>query len=162
VVNTPIAKLPKALENAAESLTVLILTGTGLIHVNDVVFTLRRLSHLEISDCKIRAVPDKFDRLPALHQLDLSRNGLTEVPASIIRHCNLASLSLRDNKIETLPSLPWNTFMVYVDLGGNPITGLPPSYNTNCVWPASMRAKIWQNGPSKQPRLDVADVDEAR
>jgi Leucine-rich repeat (LRR) protein len=162
VTRAPITKLPKTLENVAESLTVLKLTGTRLACVNDVVFTLRRLQQLAITDCKIRTVPDKFGCLPALQLLDLSRNRLTDVPVSIIRHRNLASLVLDGNQIETLSSLPSNSFLVQVHLDGNPIGRLPPSYNTGCVWPAAMRELILHGGPANQPCVDEPDEDEVR
>lgn len=80
----------------------------------------------------LTSIPDCFDSLPNLYQLDLAQCPITELPPSIC-NSNIKNLDLWATRLESLPEDIGNmTQLEELDISGTNITELPPSiYNLN-------------------------------
>jgi Leucine-rich repeat (LRR) protein len=74
------------------------------------------LTHLNLSYCNLRAIPDVFFHLSSLTFLDLQGNNFVCLPKSIIRLSKLGQLYLSGcTDLRLLPELPSNIFYVGAD-----------------------------------------------
>lgn len=62
------------------------------------------LFELDLSDLRLRLLPNSLIQLTQLRSLNLSNNRLTKLPNSLGRLTQLQTLDLRDNMLMTLPS----------------------------------------------------------
>ena len=69
--------------------------------------SLSSLKTLDLSDCKVQAIPDELGCLSSLQVLHLSKNDFEFIPESIIRLSNLKELYLLNcTSLRSLPELP--------------------------------------------------------
>lgn len=74
---------------------------------------------------------ERLDDFSNLQSLNLSKSGLTEVPASIVTLKELTWLSLAGNELTTLPTeMSGIVALAYLDISGNSLSSLPGSLGT--------------------------------
>jgi internalin A len=87
-----------------------------------------KLSRLDLSANGLTELPDSIAQLQNLTVLDLSYNRLTKIPDSITQLRNLTEFNLGGNKLTTLPdSIAQMQNLIGLDLGGNKLTEMPAS-----------------------------------
>ena len=92
---------------------------------------LKHLKTLNLSKNKITTLPASIGKLNHLRELDLSDNNITSLPASIGKLNHLRELDLSDNSIITLPaSIGKLNHLQTLHLYNNNITTLPASIGT--------------------------------
>ena len=88
----------------------------------------RVLTVLVASNNKFTALPDYFDRLPKIQNLDVAHNQMTALPESLGHLTNLQSLNVAGNKLMALPkSLGQLAQLKRLNIGANQIKSLPGS-----------------------------------
>ena len=103
-----------------------ILTRENLLEMIAEHKTLRAMA-LDLSANGIEELPSEIGGLGELIHLNLSGNALAEVPLEIGQLKGLRSLSLGSNRLKTLPVELGNlTELRYLDLSYNDIVSLPP------------------------------------
>jgi Leucine-rich repeat (LRR) protein len=125
-------KVAEVIEKAAKSGTgVLDLQGRLMQNVEWLPLSLGKLSnitHLNLSDNKIMALPTTICTLTALTNLDLHSNQFINLPDSIGELINLTDLDLHANRLKSLPPTFGNLKnIINLDLGSNYFTHLPDS-----------------------------------
>lgn len=87
------------------------------------IATVRKASHLDLSNNLLVSLPNTFVTLRQIVKLDLSRNMLTEIPENIGEMKQLRHLDLYANQISRLPlSLSELKNLRWLDLKENPLT----------------------------------------
>jgi hypothetical protein len=90
--------------------------------------TLSRITHLDLDNNNLSALPESIGSLIRLKRLDLRWNNLSALPESIGSLRNLKRLSLSGNKLTALPeSIGSLRNMEYLYLRNNNLTALPDS-----------------------------------
>jgi len=119
-------QLPQSL-TALPSLEILLLSNCGVTFTGELQIALaamRELESLELPNNPLGSAPDASS-LPALVYLDLSRTGISDVPAGLIGHPTLRTAIISDNRISELPEaffeLPAAASEGF-DFSGNPLT----------------------------------------
>ncbi|MEM0961115.1 MAG: DUF1963 domain-containing protein [Bacteroidota bacterium] len=85
-----------------KALTMLTVGMCELTEVPAGVWSLPNLKHLSFPSNRLTEIPDTVD-LPALTSLDLARNQLRALPASLARLPALTRLAIKENPFESLP-----------------------------------------------------------
>jgi Leucine-rich repeat (LRR) protein len=81
---------------------------------------------LYLSGNRLPSVPESFDKVTSLEELDLSDNQLTSLPDGLGKLTKLKALYLSGNRLSNLPeSLGKVTSMEELDLSDNQLTSLP-------------------------------------
>ncbi|CAN0443423.1 unnamed protein product, partial [Ectocarpus sp. 12 AP-2014] len=126
-----IRELPEKGLCAAVALKGLLLSGNRLSRLPSSVGSLHGLETLELSDNTIRSLPESIDGLKRLATLTVSNNGLASLPDvetvpknGLARLGALTSLDLRENKLAEVPPLPEGGRLAQVFLGFNLLTSL--------------------------------------
>lgn len=109
----------------APHLTTVKLPNRELTEIPPVIFTLTKLSRLDLSGNFIRSIPQEILKLKNLEVLDLSHNQISHFPPIPE---NLKQLYVADNQIESLPVLAESKLQV-LDLSNNPIDQLEETLN---------------------------------
>jgi len=92
----------------------------------DWVFTLKKLSCLEISHTSISVLPEEIRQLKHLEQLTIESSPLCELPNALSHLVSLEKLSISDCPLSSLPSqLNGLQNLVYLDLRHTKITSFP-------------------------------------
>ena len=106
-------------------------SGVRLAKVDKRIFKLKNLTTLSLSDNEISSLPDNWDSVPCLSDLDLSGNLLENIPRQF---CfggltkSLKSLNLSRNKITFLPNFLCNLKqLIVLEVSQNHMKCLPPS-----------------------------------
>ena len=87
--------------------------------------SLSSLKTLDLSDCKVQAIPDELGCLSSLQVLDLSKNDFEFIPESIIRLSNLKELYLLNcTSLRSLPELP-SSICYFLVTGSSSLETLP-------------------------------------
>ncbi|XP_031783610.1 leucine-rich repeat-containing protein 59 [Nasonia vitripennis] len=87
------------------------------------ISTIKRFSHLDLSNNALVTLPKTFATLTQIIKLDLSKNMLTEIPENFGELKQLRHLDLYSNKISRLPlSLGELKNLKWLDLKENPLT----------------------------------------
>jgi len=128
--------LKPALQSACEEgLDVLMsyLRGLADLPQNDVEEYIAQVkrdegTELDLSHEGLTELPDSVTNLTKLKSLDLSGNRLTELPESIVNLTNLTTFYLSENRVSALPDSVANlTNLTTLDLRNNQINELPES-----------------------------------
>lgn len=85
------------------------------------------LDEMDISDSRLRRIPDSIERLTHLRSLSLANNELVSLPNSIGRLTTLEYLNLDNNRLTHCPIIRRLTNLVYLNLSNNQIDSLPPT-----------------------------------
>ena len=113
------------------SLQQLEVSGVRLARVDSRILKLRNLSKLSLADNEISKLPDNWELVGGLSELNLSGNLLEKIPrefcvGSLAK--SLKSLNLSGNKIIFLPNFFCNLLqLISLDVSKNNIKCLPPS-----------------------------------
>ena len=113
------------------SLQQLEVSGVRLARVDGRILKLRNLSKLSLADNEISKLPDNWELVEGLSELNLSGNLLEKIPrefcvGSLAK--SLKSLNLSGNKIIFLPNFFCNLLqLISLDVSKNNIKCLPPS-----------------------------------
>ena len=113
------------------SLQQLEVSGVRLARVDGRILKLRNLSKLSLADNEISKLPDNWELVEGLSELNLSGNLLEKIPrefcvGSLAK--SLKSLNLSGNKIIFLPNFFCNLVqLISLDVSKNNIKCLPPS-----------------------------------
>lgn len=84
------------------------------------------MERIEISDRKLKVLPEAIGRIPGLLVLDASKNLLSVIPDSIVGLQNLEELKLSANHLESLPdSIGFLQKLKLLNVSGNKLTALP-------------------------------------
>jgi small GTP-binding protein len=111
---------------AGEPVTVLGLSGRGLVALPPEIGKLTTLTHLDLSSNELKILPPEIGRLNALTKLYVYENQLTAVPPEIGKLTALTDLSVRDNHLSALPpELKQLKKLKEVSLRNNRLTLLP-------------------------------------
>ncbi|XP_058790567.1 leucine-rich repeat-containing protein 59-like isoform X2 [Phymastichus coffea] len=87
------------------------------------IATVKRFSHLDLSNNALTTLPKTFATLTQIVKLDLSKNMLTEIPENFGELKQLKHLDLYSNRISRLPlSLGELKNLKWLDLKENPLT----------------------------------------
>lgn len=116
----------------------------------DLLKQIKSLKELELTDCKLKTIPNNISQLSNLEELSLDDNELTEFPAPIKQLNNLKYLSLFSNNIQKLHfkngELP---HLVYINLCYNQFKTFPVQLS---ALSNLKRIIIWYNQISKIPK----------
>jgi internalin A len=85
------------------------------------------LTHLDISDNKLRKIPDELGYLVNLTYLNLSKNQLSEVPDTLEMLRYLTDLDLSQNRLKAIPRvLGRHENLKRLYISSNPAMRFPP------------------------------------
>lgn len=102
------------------------LSNQKLKKIPNEVFEFQNLKTLNLSNNKLTELPKEIGLLPKLEELDLSKNKIEEIPKEIGKLIRLSILKLRGNKLYDLPKeIGELARLETVDFNGNPIWRLP-------------------------------------
>ncbi|ESN93976.1 hypothetical protein HELRODRAFT_186045 [Helobdella robusta] len=150
--------------NFPHTLEDLCASSINLRQVDNRISSLRHLRTLDLSGNQIRTLPDAWDNLNQLADLNFSDNGISSLPSSLFNKCcGLTSLNFNHNNIEHIPAEIWNlSRLVTLKLSRNSIKDLPVgisrarqlrvldlSHNLILVFPADM---------TRMAKLDTIDL----
>ncbi|KAL2321769.1 hypothetical protein Fmac_026148 [Flemingia macrophylla] len=86
------------------------------------------LERVDLSEKRLKYLPEAFGRIPSLIVLHLSTNQLSVIPDSITGLQNLEELNLSSNALESLPeSIGLLHKLKFLNVSGNKLTALPDS-----------------------------------
>ena len=89
---------------------------------------LLQLTALDLSNQRLKFIPESISNLTQLEALDLSENQLTDLPESIRNLTLLRVLNLNNNRLAALPESISNlTPLTMLSLGNNRLTAIPES-----------------------------------
>ena len=92
----------------------------------EAIFSFKNLQELKLNKCRIAALPDSFDQLPALQKIEIQHNELEVIPPSIFKLKDLRVLDLADNIIDSIPDeIDRLTALTTLALWDNPIAYYP-------------------------------------
>lgn len=125
------------------SLTHLDLYDNQLTALPDAIRGLTSLTGLHLAGNRLTNLPDAIGRLTSIIYLDLSDNQITALPNSIGRLTNLTSLDMYHNRLTDLPDVICRlTSLKNLNLSGNQFTVLP---DTICRLTSLTRLSIYDN-----------------
>lgn len=110
------------------------------------------LRWLDISGCKLAAIPDSLQKLPSLSVLEAFNNLFADIPAWIANLSKLTELRLQRNKIVSLPDVLEKlcSSLQELDVSHNSLKTLPK-------WAGSCKALIeCHNNPYENIPKDVS------
>ena len=106
--------------------------GIRLARVDQRMIKLRHLASLDLSSNEISKLPENWDQVPCLRELNLAENQLTTLPR---RFCtgalskSLCQLNLSSNLIELLPNFTCSLVgLLDLNLAKNKLRALPPAF----------------------------------
>ncbi len=135
-------------------------TGPGIISTLEAAQKTERpdtVTTLAFNQLDLLTVPDVVYRFPKLEELDLSKNGLHELPARVTEIPTLKRLSLLQNSIpnDSVFITP-NKHLLALNLQGNRLTRVPQSVRQN-----RRLESLWL-GNNKLTELDVRTLRRLR
>ncbi|TXE07835.1 hypothetical protein ES711_10410 [Gelidibacter salicanalis] len=126
-IASPFAACVKLIQNNIDKKeTTLTLNGMGLTFLPEVIFDLKHLKILDISDNSIQHLPEKIGRLINLEELHLSGNPIDPNELNIDKLSNLKVLKLRNCNLNYFPKLVLGLpNLQELDLANNAIKFIP-------------------------------------
>jgi hypothetical protein len=113
--------------------TALNYLGRELTEFPNEIFTIRRVTKLNLSHNKIKIIPKEIAKLTHLETLDLSGNEIRHLYAKLFELPNLKILILNNNKIVNIPKQIANLQKLKIlNLANNKITALPEELSQLC------------------------------
>jgi len=107
-------------------------TGIRLARVDQRMIKLRNLASLDLSNNEIVKLPENWDQVPCLRELNLAGNQITTLPRQFCTGAlatSLRQLVLSNNVIELLPNFTCSlASLLHLNLARNKLRALPPAF----------------------------------
>lgn len=104
-----------------KQVTKLNLSGRGLKEFPENVCEYTNLTKLVLSNNRIKLIPKQILRLTKLKVLDLANNDITVLQSAVFKLPKLRTLNVYGNKIKKFPKQVYNSSILKVIVGRNPI-----------------------------------------
>lgn len=121
----PISTLPQRLAAVAPRLEWFGLEGARSPNLPNDLTDMHSLKLLSLTDCDLSALPEDLGRVPGLEILDVSKNRLRRLPASLFDSESITKVDARANVIETLPEIGNCPNLAVLRLEDNRLSKLP-------------------------------------
>lgn len=100
---------------------------------------LKALTHMDLSNCKVSALPEALCDLTALQYFEASNNQLTCLPSSIGNLKSLSKLVLPHNKLTMLPlSFSELSALEFLNVSHNEMKSIPTCFQVQYIMVANL------------------------